>query len=177
MSAARVYVVVSGPPGSGKSTLSRPLAATLGLPLVAKDRIKETMIDSLGVGDLDWSKRVGRAAMRVLFAIAADAGAAVLDSTWSLDLAPAELAALEAPLVEVYCECPPKLAQTRFYERLATRHPGHHDGDRDYSTRWSTARPLGIAPLVVVDTSREVDIVSLAAEVRSRSGWPHQSTL
>ncbi|MDQ3897032.1 MAG: AAA family ATPase [Actinomycetota bacterium] len=176
MRAAPVYVVVSGPPGSGKSSLSRPLAATLGLPLVAKDRIKEAMMDSLGAGDLEWSKRVGRAAMRVLFALAADAGAAVLDSTWSPELAPADLATLRAPLIEVYCECPPEVAQARFRERLTTRHPGHHDGDRDYSTRWTSARPLGIAPLVVVDTSREVDVGSIAAEIRSQPGWPDRSS-
>jgi adenylate kinase family enzyme len=35
----RAYVVVSGPPASGKSTLAPPLAAHLGLPLAAKDTI------------------------------------------------------------------------------------------------------------------------------------------
>jgi adenylate kinase family enzyme len=36
---ARLYVVVTGPPASGKSTLAPGLADALGLPLVAKDAI------------------------------------------------------------------------------------------------------------------------------------------
>ena len=35
------FVVVSGPPASGKTTLARAIAPALGLPLVAKDTIKE----------------------------------------------------------------------------------------------------------------------------------------
>jgi Ni2+-binding GTPase involved in maturation of urease and hydrogenase len=34
------FVVVSGPPASGKTTLARAVAPALGLPLIAKDAIK-----------------------------------------------------------------------------------------------------------------------------------------
>jgi adenylate kinase family enzyme len=34
-----VFVVVSGPRGSGKTTLSGAIAPALGLPLIAKDTI------------------------------------------------------------------------------------------------------------------------------------------
>lgn len=40
--AHRWFVLVAGRPGSGKSTLAAALAAELGLPLLAKDEIKET---------------------------------------------------------------------------------------------------------------------------------------
>ena len=47
----RVAVIVNGPPGSGKSTLAGPLAEALSLPLLAKDAVKETLLDQLGFAD------------------------------------------------------------------------------------------------------------------------------
>ena len=58
-------MLVSGAPGSGKTTLAVPLAAELGFTLLRKDRIKETLHDVLGAPapDLAWSRRLGAAAM------------------------------------------------------------------------------------------------------------------
>ena len=44
ISPAPLFVVVSGPPGSGKSAVAEPLARELGLPLIAKDTIKEALM-------------------------------------------------------------------------------------------------------------------------------------
>ena len=43
----RRIVLVSGAPGSGKTTLGQPLAAALGMPFISKDAIKERLFDSL----------------------------------------------------------------------------------------------------------------------------------
>ena len=40
-----MYVVVTGPPGSGKSTLAPSLADELDLPLLAKDTVKQALLD------------------------------------------------------------------------------------------------------------------------------------
>src|SRR5271165_1292808 len=72
--AGRRIVMVSGPPAAGKSAIAGPLAAELGFALIAKDRIKETLHDALGGQaevDLDWSQRLGAAAMDLLWALAA----------------------------------------------------------------------------------------------------------
>lgn len=43
-----LFVLVAGWPGSGKSTLAAALATRLDLPLLAKDEIKEALMDALG---------------------------------------------------------------------------------------------------------------------------------
>jgi hypothetical protein len=54
----RLFVVVSGPPASGTSTLAPALAAELGLPLVAKDTIKDALMSVLPVPDVDTSRQL-----------------------------------------------------------------------------------------------------------------------
>src|SRR3954452_18594958 len=68
----RRIVLVSGSPAAGKTSLARPLARLLALPLIAKDDIKETLVDVLGDqdGDLGWSRKVGGAAMELLWKLA-----------------------------------------------------------------------------------------------------------
>ena len=46
-----MFVLVSGLPGSGKSTVAAPLAQALGLPLLARDDIKESLWDALATFD------------------------------------------------------------------------------------------------------------------------------
>lgn len=58
-------IVVSGAPGTGKSTVAAALAAGFGWPLLSLDPVKEALADVLGAGDQDWSNRVGDAAAEV----------------------------------------------------------------------------------------------------------------
>jgi len=104
----RQVVVVSGPPGAGKSTLARPLAAALGFSLLSKDVIKESLFDALGPLDQDAlvsSKRLGAAAMELLWQLAEEAPRVVLEANFRprSQLERDRLSHLSSNVVEVYC--------------------------------------------------------------------------
>jgi len=66
-----MFVLVAGPPGSGKSSLAVPLATELGLALLAKDEIKEALMGVLGPpASGEESRRLGRAAVMSMLALA-----------------------------------------------------------------------------------------------------------
>ena len=161
-----LYVLVGGWPGSGKSTLAVALAAHLGLPLVAKDEIKEALADALGdPQDVAASQRLGRASVQVMLRVAQRCPAAVLDSTWFPQVRPL-VAALPGALVEVRCVVDVELARRRYAARAAGRHAGHLDRQRGDEELWgSPVLPLGVGPLVEVDTSGDVDVPRVAADV------------
>lgn len=56
-------VLITGPPASGKTTLARNLAERLNLPVLAKDRIKETLFDALDDAPTDV---LGKASFQLL---------------------------------------------------------------------------------------------------------------
>ncbi len=176
----RQVVLVSGAPGSGKSTLAGPLAAELGFALLAKDRIKETLGETLGDGDGDlaWSQRLGAASMELLWALAAGAPAVVLEANfWPDDERHhRRIRELGASAVEVYCACPLPVALRRYAERQASRPAVHGEAHRVVSVQaWSRwARPLQVGELITVDTTAPVDVAALATEVRARLGASRQ---
>ena len=164
---ALTFVVVSGLPGAGKTTLGRPLAAALDVPLLAKDTVKEALFDGLGTGDRAWSQRLGAASMEIVFALAAEAPRAVLESFWRRPQALERLRGLGHPLLEVHCACPAEVATARYHGRV--RHPGHDGVGDDEIAGWAAeAGPLGLGPVLEVDTTGPVDVDAVAGWVRER---------
>jgi predicted kinase len=172
-------IVVSGAPGTGKSTIARELGAALRFGVLSLDPIKEALADVLGLGDEDWSNRVGDAAAEVVFRLAADFPDAVAEGWWRgarRDRAIAEFAGA----VEVFCHCDPELAAERSRARReGVRHPIHRDvinpagvGSAAHTASLAaTVTPLRLGgPLIEVDTGRPGAPAEAVAAVRAVAG-------
>ncbi|HEV2702259.1 MAG TPA: ATP-binding protein [Steroidobacteraceae bacterium] len=129
--------LVTGLPATGKSTLARALARTLGMPLLAKDAIKEPLLEILGAADPAASRRLSDASFAALFSLAdvqlTAVGAVVLEGNFRAGehepLLRALLARHAVPCTQVLCRVPEPLRQARLKARAADpgRHPGHQD--------------------------------------------------
>jgi thymidylate kinase len=170
VSSSPLFVVVSGLPASGKTSLAEPLAQALGVPLISKDAIKEGLFEAVGYGGLAWSTTLSRAADTAMVRIAQDLDGAVLDNFWYAETVEELLTLLPRPMVEVLCRCDPEVAYERFRSRL--RHPGHADNEREvvsartsFFTRAKKLPLRTLGPVVAVDTGRPVDVGSVATRV------------
>lgn len=171
------FIVVSGLPGSGKTTLAIRIAANLALPLLDKDDILETLFDSFDSVDLSLRQRLSRASDSVLAKVASRSAGAVIVSFWCHNQAGGTAGTptgwlkhiLSAKIVEVFCDCPLDLAETRFRERQ--RHPGHNDSLRaphlrDQLESLAVLGPLGVGELVRVSTGGSYDFDQVMIDIR-----------
>jgi adenylylsulfate kinase-like enzyme len=143
-------VLVSGAPGSGKTTIAVPLAAELGFPLLSKDIIKEQLFDVLGAGDGDpfsWSKRLGAASMELIWTLARHFPEAVLEANCRPH-SPYErsrISQLSARVIEINCVCPFEVASDRYSTRARSgqHHPVHVLRDLDHGFQPEYDKPVG----------------------------------
>lgn len=168
------FIVVTGLPASGKSTVGVAVARSLGLPLLDKDEILEALFEALGVGDSLWRSRLSRAADEVLQRQALHSPGAVIVSWWRHPLSPVAsgaspdwLRSLSGLLFELHCRCRPQVAIERFFAR--ERHVGHLDSSRSRAEELpklehiSACGPLGIGRVIEIDTEQQLDLPALLA--------------
>jgi predicted kinase len=179
-----VAIIVAGPPAAGKTTLAGSLAPRLGIPLLSKDIIKETLFDSLGTGSLEWSQQLGGAAFNIMFALANDMHQVMLEAYFQAKFAAPQLHAMNRPLIQIYCRCPIELAVDRYRKRITDpkRHPGHlpeHQLESEIE-KWASIsqNPLELdAPLFEVDTTKPIDFDALTRDIYKVLSGQHRTQL
>jgi predicted kinase len=135
-----LFIVVSGPPASGKTSTARKLAARLRIPFISKDTFKERLYEVFG-SDEKLEEPIERAALALLYSVAAaplEAGVSVVaESNFDRHSDLGALRTLQeehgARLVQVYCRRSRERLLERFVERIeeGERHPGHGDEPHD----------------------------------------------
>jgi glucokinase len=177
------FVVISGLPGSGKTTLACRLAPVVNLPVIDKDDILHRLFESKGIGNAVWRRTLSRESDAILQHEAMSSNGAILVSLWRLPGMPLHSGTptdwLQAPLhqvVNVHCVCEPELAASRFLRRR--RHAGHLDGESSYAEVLESLReltrlvPLDIGQRIVVDTSQEPHLIDVVSAIRDALGDP-----
>jgi broad-specificity NMP kinase len=170
---APLLVVVTGPPGAGKTTVAEALRAQLSLPLVAKDTLKETLGEALAIIDRHESRRLGIAVLDLVRLVVRELLAArvslIVEGNFSVtttlfDSLPA------ARIVQVHVTASPEIVRTRLLERDAHRHPVHYDreaadeiAERTRAGEWAPLHLEGT--LLHIDTTVWPDLAPLLATI------------
>lgn len=167
-SATPTLLVVSGPAGTGKTSLARFLVGGLRLPMYSRDAIKETMFDTLGWSDRAWSRTLGQTSASVLFRLVAESLTAGVDCLVEAPFRPQQCAEDFRSLarkvafraVQVRCVAAGEVLVERFAARACSseRHPGHCDQDNVEEFRQELLRrsyePLELpGPVFTVDNT------------------------
>jgi len=180
----RRFVVISGLPGSGKTTIGRALGPLLRLTLIDKDDILEHLYETCGVGDTGWRRTLSRDADLILRRDATALDGAVLVSLWRVPGMSEDsgtpidwIPALSDHIVHLRCVCDPGIAARRFTSR--TRHPGHLDASRSLDEIAASIRALATLPppeirtRIDVDTSAAYDVAKVVQRISDT--WPAQN--
>ena len=152
-------MIISGPAGSGKTTLAHELARAIGCPAICRDEIKEGMVHTAERFDAEPGDALTERTFPLFFAIVRlllEGGATVVaeaafqDHVWRPNLAPlTDLADLRI----VQCHTDPETALRRMRDR--TPRVAHADvsvvEDSQYFARFS--RVAIEAPSIDVDTT------------------------
>lgn len=151
---------MAGLPGTGKSSLAKELAASLGAMVLDKDRVRAALFSEK---EIEYSDDQDDLCMEVLYQAAdfmlAKGRTVILDGRTFLRRGQVERLAefaqeITTPLTIILCTCPEAVARQRLAADAETgTHPARNRGYSLYERLRAEAKPIPL-PHIVIDTQQ-----------------------
>lgn len=180
-------ILITGLPGTGKSTLARVLARHYAIPLICKDAIKEPLFDTLGMPDREGTRRLSNASFAVMFSVLRDCAAAGSDVILEGNFRPGEhesslLGSVpqSTQFAQVLCRVAEPIRIARLKARAAdpSRHAGHRDAEFVATFTQSATGFLAIpGERFTFDTDESPTASSHEALTDALDAWRHGTRL
>lgn len=164
-------IVISGPSCVGKTTLGRKISTEFHLPLISRDSIKESLFDTLGSKDREWSRRLGKASYEIMYNIVEShlkvKRPIIIESNFTLGIDDRKISNLQnkynISILQLVLHADSDVLFDRFKSRAISgeRHMGHGDNENsdEFKVNLSKHMALNIkGRILYVDTTSFQDI-------------------
>jgi predicted kinase len=158
-------IVITGHPGSGKTSIARQLSERLHLPVISKDTLKERMFDELGSSGKEWSLKVSSASHRIMDDIIEQTllagNSIIVESNFKENIDSERFAAVvkryHVSCVQILCVANGPTLFQRWNERIKNkeRHEGHVENANIEQIRQDLLLPY--PPLALPGQTIELD--------------------
>ncbi len=166
-------IIIIGLPATGKTTLSLKVSKTFDLPLISRDEIKVQIMDKVGWGDREWSKKVGQASYSLLDYTAKQLSRSkssfILESDFAPEFANEKFNLIHQQgydIIQIVCSASNDVILDRWKKRAAknSSHPSSTEGEQGLNELLETIakgqrQPLNVpSEIIYVDTSDSIGI-------------------
>jgi len=132
-------IIITGLPGTGKTTLGHYVSEKLNIPFFSKDDIKDKLFDGLGWSDREWSQKIGGVSYNIFYYVVESLLKAntslIIETNFNPKFANKTIKEIHNKYncisLQIRCITDGEVLFNRFKDRAesTSRHPGHADYD------------------------------------------------